>query len=127
MSYWAVHDLRRTARTHLLRLTTADVAEIILGHTLPGVRMTYDRHDYLEEQAAAYKAWFDKLQAIVYPDNKSDNVIPIKRAQLPLLISRFGSTRFYWSNEINAYVRYTKVMCHPIESTITIGNRYVYF
>ena len=89
--------------------------------------MTYDRHDYLEEQAAAYKAWFDKLQAIVYPDNKSDNVIPIRRAQLPLLISRFGSTRFYWSNEINAYVRYTKVMCHPIESTITIGNRYVYF
>lgn len=68
MSYWSIHDLRRTGRTHLSRLTTADVAEIILGHTLPGVRMTYDRHDYLEEQATAYKAWFDKVQNIITQD-----------------------------------------------------------
>ena len=78
---WSVHDLRRTARTHLSRLTTADVAEIMLGHALPGIRGVYDQHDYIDEQALAYKSWWGKLQRILHPED-ADNVIGIneKRA-----------------------------------------------
>lgn len=78
---WSIHDLRRTARTHLSRLTTADVAEIMLGHALPGIRAVYDQHDYIDEQALAYKSWWGKLQRILHPE-EADNVIGIneKRA-----------------------------------------------
>jgi len=64
MAHWSLHDLRRTARTNLSTLTQPHVAEIILGHKLPGEWMTYDKHDYLEEQAEAYKKWWDRLQEI---------------------------------------------------------------
>jgi len=64
MMHWTVHDLRRTARTNLSTLAPPYIAEIILGHKLPGEWATYDRHDYLEEQAEAYKNWWDRLDDI---------------------------------------------------------------
>ena len=75
---WSIHDLRRTARTHLSRLTTADVAEIMLGHALPGIRAVYDQHDYIEEQALAYKNWWGKLQRILHPED-NQNVVAIQK------------------------------------------------
>jgi len=65
MAHWSLHDLRRTARTNFSTLTQPHVAEIILGHKLPGEWMTYDKHDYLEEQAGAYKKWWDRLEDII--------------------------------------------------------------
>ncbi len=64
MEHWSIHDLRRTARTNFSTLTQPHIAEIILGHKLPGEWMTYDKHDYLEEQAEAYKKWWGRLQDI---------------------------------------------------------------
>lgn len=64
MAPWSLHDLRRTARTNWSRFTTSDVAEIMLGHALPGIQGVYDQHLYLEQQAEAYKAWFKKLKDI---------------------------------------------------------------
>lgn len=64
MAHWSIHDLRRTARTNFSTLAPPHVAEIILGHKLPGEWQTYDRYDYLEEQAIAYKNWWDRLQYI---------------------------------------------------------------
>ena len=41
------------------------VAEVMLGHSLKGMQGVYDRHLYLEEQAAAYKKRWDRIQEIV--------------------------------------------------------------
>lgn len=67
MKHWSLHDLRRTARTHFSSLCQPHIAEIMLGHTLPGEWMTYDQYAYLDEQRAAYSAWVDKLMGIVNP------------------------------------------------------------
>lgn len=59
MPYWSMHDLRRTARTNFSRLTTFEVAEIMLGHALPKIQATYDHYDYLSEQTVAYEKWHE--------------------------------------------------------------------
>lgn len=64
MEHWSVHDLRRTARTNFSTLTAPHIAEIMLGHRMPGAWQVYDHHDYLQEQAEAYTAWFKRLQTL---------------------------------------------------------------
>lgn len=64
MEHWSVHDLRRTARTNFSTLTQPHVAEIMLGHRLPGEWQVYDHYDYLPEQAEAYTAWAARLAEI---------------------------------------------------------------
>lgn len=65
---FTLHDLRRTARTMWSSITEPHVAEVMLGHKLPGVWSVYDRHDYMEEMRVAYGKWFAKLMSIVNPD-----------------------------------------------------------
>lgn len=65
MEHWSLHDLRKTARTNLSTLTEPHIAEIMLGHKLPGSWQVYDHYDYLPEQAEAYKGWWDRLVGIV--------------------------------------------------------------
>jgi integrase len=51
VTHWAPHDLRRTSRTLLAKLGCPDaVGESILGHMLPGVVGTYNRHQYDDEK-----------------------------------------------------------------------------
>lgn len=64
MKHWSLHDLRKTARTNFSRLTDVHVAEKMLGHSLKGMQGVYDYHDYLEEQRAAYRKWFDYLATL---------------------------------------------------------------
>lgn len=63
---WSIHDLRKTMRTGISDLTAPHVAEIMLGHKLPGVWQVYDKHTYLDEQREAYEKWWDKVNKIVY-------------------------------------------------------------
>ncbi|ETO41438.1 site-specific integrase [Morganella sp. EGD-HP17] len=63
---WSIHDLRKTMRTGISDLTMPHVAEIMLGHKLPGVWQVYDKHTYLDEQRDAYEKWWDKVNKIVY-------------------------------------------------------------
>lgn len=65
MEHWSLHDLRKTARTNFSSITDVHVAEVMLGHSLKGMQGVYDRHLYLEEQALAYKKWWDRIQEIV--------------------------------------------------------------
>lgn len=58
MAHWSTHDLRRTARTNFSTLTEPHVAEIMLGHKLPGQWPTYGQYEYLEEQRRAYEKWW---------------------------------------------------------------------
>lgn len=61
MEHWSIHDLRKTARTNFSKITQPHIAEIMLGHSLPGEWRTYDRHDYLDEQAECLIKWGEKL------------------------------------------------------------------
>ena len=76
---WVLHDLRRTARSLMSRAgVPSDHAERCLGHILPGVRGTYDRHRYEREKRAAFEALATQIERILNPQ---DNVIPL-RAEL---------------------------------------------
>lgn len=61
MDHWSVYDLRKTARTNWSTITQPHVAEIMLGHKLPGEWQVYDQYDYLTEQMEAYDAWGERL------------------------------------------------------------------
>jgi hypothetical protein len=61
MPHRSMHDLRKTARTNLSKFTPWHVAEIALGHVLPGDSPLYDNHDYLAELTKAYSAYWAHL------------------------------------------------------------------
>jgi integrase len=72
---WTLHDLRRTARSLMSRAgVPSDHAERCLGHVLPGVRGTYDRHEYLAEKRRAFEALASLIARIVSP---TDNVVAL--------------------------------------------------
>ena len=78
VSNWRVHDLRRTARSLLSRAgVAADIGERCLGHALPGVRGTYDRHSYLPEMTKAYDALAALIERIANPPE--GNVTPLRK------------------------------------------------
>jgi integrase len=59
---WTLHDLRRTAKTLMVRSgVRPDISERVLGHVITGVEGVYDRHSYLDEKRDA----LEKLAAIV--------------------------------------------------------------
>jgi integrase len=59
---FTLHDLRRTARTHLAGLgVRREVAERCLNHVIKGVEGTYDRHDYFDERRQALEQWTAQL------------------------------------------------------------------
>jgi len=65
LKHFSTHDLRRTARSNFSTLTEFHVAEIMLGHSIGRIVQTYDKYDYLEEQATAYEAWCRRLFVMV--------------------------------------------------------------
>ena len=61
---FTVHDLRRTARTHMAALGVAPhIAEKCLNHKTKGVAGTYDRHDYFDERREAMAKWSSFVEA----------------------------------------------------------------
>jgi integrase len=67
-SGWTLHDCRRSARSLMSRAgVDADIAERCMGHVIPGVRATYDRHEYHAEKARAYELLAGLIERIVRP------------------------------------------------------------
>ena len=65
VEHFTVHDMRRTARTHLGAIGVDPfVAERALNHKLSGTQRIYDRHDYLPQRRQALHQWADMLAAI---------------------------------------------------------------
>ena len=63
---WALHDLRRTARSLMSRAgVPTDHAERCLGHVIGGARGVYDRHEYHREKAQAFEALAALIERIV--------------------------------------------------------------
>jgi integrase len=74
---FTIHDLRRTARTHLEALgVTPYVAERCLNHKIKGVEGIYNRHDYFEERKVALNAWAALL--VQFERGRTDKVIPLR-------------------------------------------------
>ncbi len=64
--HWTGHDLRRTGRSYMGRLSVpTHISELLLGHKMPGIVAVYDRYDYLEEKREALDAWGRELMRIV--------------------------------------------------------------
>lgn len=63
---WTLHDLRRSARSLMTCAgVSSDVAERVLGHTIPGVAGVYNRHDYAAEKAEALDALANLIETEV--------------------------------------------------------------
>ena len=62
---FALHDLRRTARTGLARVgIQPHIAERVLNHAQEKIAGTYDRHAYLDEKRAALEQWAAHLTGL---------------------------------------------------------------
>ena len=65
---WTLHDLRRTAKTLMVRAgVRPDISERVLGHVIAGVEGTYDRHSYAEEKREALEKLAAMIERILKP------------------------------------------------------------
>jgi integrase len=63
---WTLHDLRRTAKTLMMRAgVRPDISERVLGHVIAGVEGTYDRHSYADEKRDALERLANQVRNIV--------------------------------------------------------------
>ncbi len=82
LPHFTLHDLRRTARTHLAALgVRREVAERCLGHTLRGVEGTYDRHDYFMERRSALERWTGLLRNAERGHSKVTEILTARRTR----------------------------------------------
>ncbi|QOZ34436.1 site-specific integrase [Bradyrhizobium sp. CCBAU 53421] len=79
MEHWTLHDLRRTARTLMSRAkVTPDIAEMVVGHKLTGVREVYDRWGYADQRKDALERLSNLLDSIINPP--AANVLQFAKA-----------------------------------------------
>lgn len=65
---WTLHDLRRTAKTLMVRAgVRPDISERVLGHVIAGVEGTYDRHSYAGEKRDALEKLAITIEHIANP------------------------------------------------------------
>lgn len=76
LPHFVNHDIRRPVRSQLSRLkVTEEAREAVLAHARPGIKGTYDLHDYLDEKREALELWGRRLSAIV--NQAPDNVVKL--------------------------------------------------
>ena len=67
---FTVHDLRRTASTHLNELGfNSDAIETCLNHTMRGVRGIYNKAKYEKERIEMMQKWSDYIFSLIYEQN----------------------------------------------------------
>jgi integrase len=78
MPSFSMHDLRRTARKLMSRAgVRPDVAELAIGHALPGLQKVYDdRAEYQTFIDSAFQSVADEVSKILTPD--SDNIVSLR-------------------------------------------------
>jgi integrase len=79
MENFTIHDMRRTARTHLAALgVEPHIAERCLNHKIDGVEGIYNRHAYFNERREALATWAAVVEACETPGS---NVVPMTGRQ----------------------------------------------
>jgi integrase len=72
VSGWRLHDLRRSAASHMQELGIApDTIRAILNHAVPGIGGVYMRADLEKAQAAALIAWSAEIERLVAPNTRA--------------------------------------------------------
>jgi integrase len=75
---WRIHDLRRSGRSLLSRAgVSTDIAERCLGHAMPTIRATYDRHRYISEVRNAFELLAAEIGRII--DSPDAAVLAFRR------------------------------------------------
>ena len=73
---WTLHDLRRTAKTLMVRAgVRPDISERVLGHVIAGVEGTYDRHSYADEKQDALETLATMVDRILNPPPSNVRVL----------------------------------------------------
>lgn len=82
VSPWRLHDLRRTAATHMVRLgVLEEVVGRVLNHSPKGVTATtYALHTYAPEKRSALDRWAAELMRAV-EGKSAGEVVPIRRGK----------------------------------------------
>jgi integrase len=76
---WTLHDLRRTSRSLMSRAgVRAEDAEQCLGHALPTIQGTYNKHDFYLEKKRAYEALASLIERIII-NSPEGRVIQMQR------------------------------------------------
>ncbi len=104
MERFALHDLRRTARTHLARLGVDDVvAEMVLGHALKGLQARYNLYGFAAEKRHALELWTADLLNVVDADEHNKAALlaealealkanrPLSKSQRAAILARTGA------------------------------------
>lgn len=74
---WTFHDLRRTAKTLMMKAgVLPHISERVLGHAQGAIEGTYDHYDYLPEKRAAVDKLARAVERIIDPSPA--NVVPIR-------------------------------------------------
>lgn len=83
IEHFTVHDMRRTARTHMAALgVDRFVAERALNHKVRDVEGVYNQHDYFEERKKALTQWAMMLAAIGQGESESGKTGSIAHATM---------------------------------------------
>jgi integrase len=78
---WTLHDLRRTAKTLMMRAgARPDISERVLGHVIAGVEGTYDRHSYADEKRDALEKLATMIERIINPPPSNIATLDNRRA-----------------------------------------------
>ena len=78
MEKFTPHDLRRTMRSNLSRISVQPhIAELCLNHSLGEIIGIYDHYDYLNERREALERWSQQLQVIL---GKRGNVLLMEKS-----------------------------------------------
>jgi integrase len=78
LEHFVVHDLRRTAATHMARLGVAEnVVKRLLNHSgarIAGVTAIYNRYSYQAERQAALTLWSSHIAKLIRPKAADENL-----------------------------------------------------
>jgi integrase len=79
---WTLHDLRRTAKTLMVRAgVRPDISERVLGHVIAGVEGTYDRHSYADEKRDALEKLAAMIDRILNPPPSNVETLDERRVR----------------------------------------------
>jgi integrase len=82
LQHWTLHDLRRTAKTLMVRAgVRPDISERVLGHVIAGVEGTYDRHSYANEKRDALEKLALMIERVLHPTLSNVAALSERRAK----------------------------------------------
>ncbi|MBK1712138.1 integrase [Rubrivivax gelatinosus] len=83
VEHFTVHDMRRTARSHMAALgVDRFVAERSLNHKLRDVEGTYNRYDYFDERRRALGVWAEMLRRLAAGEVEESQETPRGRFRM---------------------------------------------